>query len=124
MIWQWLPLILLGVILNSGAQIALKYGAVPIVRATGGLADTVFDIELSKRPEKERNGFTFEAPSSKELCRALDRAFDLYKNQGKWELLVLQGMAQDHSWTKSAEEYQQIYKKFNGAVSKASRLSA
>jgi len=106
-------------------MIALRYGAVPIARATGGLIDTVFDIDTSKKPEKERNGFTFEAPTAKDLCLALDRALELYKNQGKWELLVAQGMNQDHSWAKSADEYMQIYKKVaGGTVSKASRLSA
>ncbi len=94
-------------------MIALRYGAVPIARATGGLLDTVFDVDDPKVSQEKKNGFLFEAPTAEELSKTLDRAFAYFKNQGKWELLVAQGMKQDYSWAKSTSAYIDIYKKFS-----------
>ena len=66
-------------------MIALRYGSIPIVRNTGGLKDTVFDIDTSTEPASERNGFTFEQPTEKELQKALSRALHLWKtDRKKW----------------------------------------
>lgn len=91
-------------------MIALRYGTVPIVRKTGGLADTVFDIDNSDIPLEKRNGFSFEAPEPKAIDHALNRAFQCYQQSPKlWEHLIENGMRCDYSWRHSAQEYVQIY---------------
>lgn len=91
-------------------MIALRYGSIPIVRRTGGLADTVFDADSPSRPEEERNGFTFENPDPKEVGRALNRALTCYtKNREKWNSLILNGMRHDFSWKGAALEYVSVY---------------
>ncbi len=90
--------------------IALRYGTVPIARLTGGLADTVFDIDTSSRPLDLRNGFTFDFPDRKGVDWALSRALDCYKHQPqKWQSLILNGMRQDFSWRHSVSEYLSLY---------------
>lgn len=90
--------------------IALKYGAIPIVRHTGGLVDTIFDVDNSGLPFEETNGYTFENPDKKSIITALDRAFDCwYHDPDKWRKLMIQGMNIDHSWNKSSNEYLKIY---------------
>lgn len=91
--------------------IALKYGSIPIVRRTGGLADTIFDIDHSGRPFEETNGFTFDNPDMKSLEITLDRAFDCWFNHPeKWRKLMINGMNIDFSWNKSSDEYFKIYR--------------
>lgn len=77
-------------------MLAMRYGAIPIVRKTGGLADTVTE---------GKTGFVFEKPEAQELTRALDRAFT-YEN---WDGLVKNVLNQDYSWTASAQEYIKVY---------------
>jgi starch synthase len=97
--------------------IALRYGTVPIARMTGGLADTVFDVDSSERPENERNGFTFEHPDPKEMDCALDRAIDCwFKDQKKWQSIMQQGMNMDFSWTHEALKYLEIYKSLSKSI--------
>ncbi|MBC8066289.1 MAG: glycogen synthase [Chlorobia bacterium] len=83
-----------------GQMIAMRYGTVPIVRKTGGLADTVFEGE---------NGFTFEASSADELWSAIGRAHQLYEDPMSWAMLVDTAMKADHSWTQSAADYAALY---------------
>ena len=84
-----------------GQMIAMRYGAVPIVRATGGLADTV----------NSRVGFSFKEFSVDSLRRAIKKALNIYYNQPKkWRQLQVDGMVKDFSWDKSAKEYLKIYK--------------
>ncbi len=91
-------------------MIALRYGCVPVVRRTGGLIDTIFDIETSQKPLSERNGFVFDFPDNLGIDWALDRALKLYKdNSTQWHTLVTQGMQCDFSWSRSAEAYLKIY---------------
>ncbi len=91
-------------------MIALRYGCVPIVRNTGGLADTVFDIDTASCPAKERNGFVFQNPEKKELNHAIDRALKLYKeNPTKWNELMQQGLGKDYSWKCATKEYLKLY---------------
>lgn len=93
-------------------MIALRYGSVPIVRRTGGLADTVVDVDTSKKSFKETNGFIFDAPNSEEMMAALMRAHLMWKEKKKeWQELVLQGMHWDYSWGKPTEMYMKIYTK-------------
>lgn len=91
-------------------RIALKYGSIPVVRKTGGLADTVFDLEYSEKDKIERNGFVFEHPTKEGLDFALDRAIDCYVKQASfWQELVKRGMKIDSSWKKPALEYKRLY---------------
>ena len=72
--------------------IGLRYGCVPLVRFTGGLADSVFDIQTSKKPESERNGFVFDFPDTSGVDWALDRSLKYYQDAAKWAKIVEQGM--------------------------------
>jgi starch synthase len=87
---------------------SLKYGAVPIVRKTGGLADTVRDVD---EYGETGNGFTFEDFNSRCFYNTLLRALDYYKDKEKWRKIVKVGMNEDFSWNKSARKYIEIYEK-------------
>jgi len=88
-------------------MIAMRYGTVPIVRATGGLKDTVIDYN-----KRQANGFTFKEISAKALIKILQKALDIYYNHPKiWRQLQINGMSQDFSWSNSALEYFKLYKK-------------
>jgi len=90
-----------------GQLIALRYGAVPVVRKTGGLADTVFDARDGVR---DPNGFSFDDYTAKALWEALERALQAYRQRDAWKKLVRRGMGSDHSWQQSAGEYEQLYR--------------
>jgi len=91
-------------------MISMRYGTVPIVRKTGGLADTVFDIDLSDKPVEQRTGFSFDFPDTKGVHWVLDRVFDCYENdQKKWQTIVQNGFNIDVSWKHSAKEYEKAY---------------
>lgn len=93
-------------------MIAFRYGSVPIVRKTGGLRDTVFDIDNDSCPIAERNGFVFKKPEKKEFCETIDRALQCFEKDPKgWNELMKQGMKQDFSWKKAAKEYLSLYEK-------------
>lgn len=93
-------------------MIALKYGSVPIVRRTGGLADTIFDVDNSGLKFEETNGYTFDYPDSAGIESALDRAFDCwFHHHDKWRKLMINGMDIDFSWNKSCNSYIEIYQK-------------
>ncbi len=87
-----------------GQMIAMRYGAVPIVRKTGGLADTVKDIGEGGW------GFVFEDYSANALSDAINRAIEYYKND-KWEALIRKVMSLDFSWKKSSEKYAELYQR-------------
>lgn len=83
--------------------IAMRYGAVPVVRATGGLKDTVHN---------KVNGFTFNAYSSKAFRKTLQRAITTYKDEPKtWQRLMRNGMTKDYSWDSAVPEYLKVYRK-------------
>jgi starch synthase len=91
-----------------GQMIAMRYGCVPIVRATGGLADTVADY-TAKRGHS--TGFAFVEYTS-EACRdALERALKVYPNRQAWRKLQQRGMTSDFSWSASAQEYVKLYRR-------------
>uniref|UniRef100_A0A803MES6 Starch synthase, chloroplastic/amyloplastic n=1 Tax=Chenopodium quinoa TaxID=63459 RepID=A0A803MES6_CHEQI len=90
-------------------MIGMRYGAVPIVRRTGGLADTVFDMDDQSKHEVS-NGFVFEGIDEKSLSSAMDRAFNFYSNKpDEWQKLVMKIMQIDNSWNNAAEKYISIY---------------
>ena len=91
-------------------MIALKYGSVPIVRAVGGLIDTVFDVNHSDRPYYERNGYVFHQTDNKAIESALIRAIGLwYSYPEEFREVVLNGMNYDFSWNYPGQRYLEIY---------------
>jgi starch synthase len=91
-------------------MIALKYGSIPVVRRTGGLADTIFDIDHSGRSDAMANGYTFDTPDNQGLESALGRAIDCWFHQPeKWRKLMINGMHIDFSWNHPADKYVDIY---------------
>jgi ADP-glucose type glycogen/starch synthase len=96
-------------------MIALQYGALPVARHTGGLADTVFDIDSD--PERG-NGFVFNDFDSWQLLQSIDRALNLYLHAKRWEAVVKKGMRQDFSWTHSAQNYIELYRQIIEAKSR------
>ncbi len=91
---------------------SLKYGTVPVVRKTGGLADTVQDWdEQTTGASNPGTGFSFLEYNSLEMIQALQRALNAYKNKSTWEKIQLNGMKKDFSWKNSALKYQSLYEK-------------
>lgn len=86
-------------------MMAMRYGAVPLVRKTGGLADTVIDVK------DNGFGFVFDNADPDELLRTVLRAGGLFENKQKWTWLVKKCMNRDNSWNSRAEPYKQIYNK-------------
>jgi starch synthase len=90
--------------------IALKYGAVPVVRRTGGLADTIVDVDTSHQPFEKTNGFVFDSPEKSGITSALRRAFDCWFHYpDKWHKLMINGMNFDYSWNIPSNAYLEIY---------------
>jgi starch synthase len=87
---------------------SLKYGTVPIVRETGGLADTVTDADADPAGG---TGFTFRRYEAEDLKDAIARALAAHADRRRWEAIVLRGMARDFSWDASAREYVSLYGK-------------
>jgi starch synthase len=91
-------------------MIGLRYGTVPIVRATGGLADTVFDVNHDHRPQQERNGYVFNDFNNAGIESALSRAIGLwYSFPHQFRELTLNGMRYDYSWNHPGYHYLRIY---------------
>ena len=87
---------------------SLRYGTIPIVHRTGGLADTVTDADDFRHP-LQRNGFVFDRPHSDALHDAVLRAEALFRQPALWSHLQDQAMAGDYSWQHSARAYLQLY---------------
>jgi starch synthase len=85
---------------------ALKYGTIPVVRATGGLDDTIQEFDPAARTG---NGFKFEAATPEDLLSALGRAVDVFGHGDAWRVLIKNAMAADFSWSRSAAEYLALY---------------
>lgn len=83
-------------------MISMRYGCVPVVRAVGGLHDTVTDGET---------GFVFIKPTAKDFIKAIERALETYQDTDKWQEMQRAGMIQDFSWTNSAAQYFELYKR-------------
>lgn len=91
-----------------GQMIALKYGTLPLVHKTGGLADTVTDY--TENPN-QGNGFVFDEYSSEALLSAIERAVEVYSNKRKWNTIVKKCMKIDHSWKNAVKKYMELYEK-------------
>jgi len=90
---------------------SMRYGTIPIVRRTGGLADTVIDATLENIKNKTATGFVFDKASSDELLLCIQRALKLFHDDKKWTGLQINAMSRDFSWNKRAEEYSSLYQK-------------
>ena len=90
---------------------SLKYGTVPVVRATGGLADTIVDSTPPTLASGTATGFSFEPYNAATFLQCVRRALGLWKDRAGWQRLVQNGMRQDWSWGHSAQEYLKVYEK-------------
>ena len=90
---------------------SLKYGTLPLVRKTGGLADTIVDADAPAGPDRSPNGFVFDRYDSGALLATIKRAIALYRDRDAWHKLQRTGMEQDFSWARSARRYTTLYEK-------------
>lgn len=91
-----------------GQLIAMRYGAIPVVRETGGLKDTV---QQYNKYTQQGNGFLFPNYNAHELMYAIKKALGMYDNFDIWHRIVQNAMQSDYSWKSSASEYEALYKK-------------
>ncbi len=91
-----------------GQMIALRFGTIPIVRLTGGLADTISEFDA---PSGKGNGFIFSNFETTDLMKAMERAVAVFQNKAAWTKLVKNGMAADFSWAHSARRYVELYER-------------
>ncbi|HHW25799.1 MAG TPA: glycogen synthase GlgA [Firmicutes bacterium] len=89
-----------------GQLIAMRYGSIPVVRKTGGLADTVMDYDGDTG---SGNGFVFSEYTAKALENAVKRALNLYSDKDAWQKLVREAMEMDFSWNRQAALYTELY---------------
>ena len=88
---------------------SLKYGTVPVVRATGGLADTIVDYDAPAMENGGATGFKFVPYTTEALVGAMKRAVGVYGRPNEWKTLVANCMKQDWSWERAAAEYVDLY---------------
>ena len=86
------------------AMLAMRYGAVVLASRTGGLTDNIISYG-----EKGANGFLFEVNNESKMLAAIREALEMYPNKRRWNKLIRTAMASDHSWARSAQEYQALY---------------
>mgnify|MGYP001289374564 FL=1 len=92
----------------------LRYGSLPLVRRVGGLADTVVDSSLETLAEGTATGVVFDRFDADDMRSAVRRAFALYRRRPDWRSVQRRAMAQDVSWTASAERYAALYSELAG----------
>jgi len=88
---------------------ALRYGSLPLVRRTGGLADTVVDCTIEDLADDRATGFVFERFNAEDLGRALRRAFTLWRRPRDWRAVRRRGMQQHLGWDHAARSYLALY---------------
>jgi starch synthase len=88
----------------------LRYGCVPLVARTGGLADTVIDANMAALSAGVATGFQFEPGNADAMLRTIQRAVALHSDQPAWNALRRQGMKSDVSWSQSAKRYADLYR--------------
>lgn len=86
---------------------SLAYGTVPIVRATGGLGDTISEFDVDSG---EGLGFRFDDYTADAMMAAIEKAMEVYTNKEAWEKLQVNGMEKDYTWLRSAAEYEEVYR--------------
>ena len=97
---------------------ALRYGALPVVRRTGGLADTVVDADTASLADGSATGFVFDPETQAGLLDAVSRAVDLYRDRPAWRRAMARAMTRDFSWEVAARQYVSLYR---GLVPEAAR---
>lgn len=90
-----------------GQLIALRYGTIPVVRATGGLLDTITDYDEGR---EHANGFIFDHFNEKSMLNTIEKAISVYHDPPEWKRLIRNAMGQDYSWKRSSREYLAYYK--------------
>ncbi len=98
-------------------MIAMRYGSVPVARETGGLADTVRDLDLSDRS----TGVLFPEATAGSLAFAIRRGLALHARRERFDAVVAQGMDEDFSWARSAAAYARLYERIHEARGAAKR---
>ncbi len=88
---------------------SLRYGTPPLVRNTGGLADTVVDCDAASLAAGSANGFVFEEATSQALLDGIRRAAVAWRDKPLWHRLQRNGMALDFSWSRAADAYKDVY---------------
>jgi starch synthase len=88
---------------------SLRYGTLPVVRAVGGLADTVVDANEHNLRAQKATGFVFQQPTSTGLLEAVRRAIKLWHDTSIWQSLQSRAMSMDFSWHRSADKYLELY---------------
>lgn len=96
---------------------ALRYGTLPVVRRTGGLADTVVDTNQRTIFDHTATGFVFDEATTESMISALSRALALYREPLQWRLLQLQAMTREFSWDTSAAKFMALYEDLTGIAS-------
>ncbi|MDR5690362.1 MAG: starch synthase, partial [Armatimonadota bacterium] len=89
---------------------SLRYGTVPVVRRTGGLADSVVDATPEALARGQANGFVFDDYSPEAFWSAVQRALAAYRDPATWGRLLRAGMAADFSWERTAARYLDLYR--------------
>jgi starch synthase len=89
---------------------ALRYGALPLVRRVGGLADTVIDATATSLGEGVATGFAFDDDSPSGLMSAIKRATALFREREIWQGMMRQAMTRDFSWAAAARQYRDVYR--------------
>ncbi len=90
---------------------AMRYGTVPVVRKTGGLADTVINTTAARLQQGTATGFSFKQPTPESLYKSTQRALEMFTRKAEWHRLVRHAMQQCFSWESSAKEYEQLYRR-------------
>ncbi len=94
-----------------GQLIAMRYGAIPVVRATGGLTDTVIPYN---KATGEGNGFLFADYNAHDMMYTIKKALTIYRDLGAWTRLMKNAMQADYSWARSSKEYKALYERLIG----------
>ena len=96
------------------AVYAMRYGTPPIARRTGGLVDTVVDVQPRSLIDGSATGFLFDDPNAEEMILCVHRALQLFRQKSAWRRVQLAGMLRDFSWMRSAREYIELYRQMLG----------
>ncbi len=92
-----------------GQMIAMRYGTIPVVRATGGLKDTVISIKKGAKG----TGFLFKEYKAESFLNKITEAFDIFEEKKVWSQIQKNGMKKDFSWKRSAQKYIRIYQRLS-----------
>jgi starch synthase len=88
---------------------AMRYGTIPVVRRSGGMADTVTDVTPDTVARGTATGFSFEPPTASELVKSVRRARAFYRQPIAWRKMQTSAMQQDFGWSRSADAYAKLY---------------